>query len=162
MIPYPEIDPVAVAIGPLKIHWYGLMYLVGFIGAWIYGLQRIKREDLDWTRQQVEDVIFYGAIGVVLGGRIGYTLFYNLSEFLANPISIIYIHQGGMSFHGGMLGVFLGLYLFGRKSGKSFFQVSDFIAPWVPMRPAPRPIGTQGAMKSDTWKKDLPLLRPNR
>lgn len=133
MIAYPEIDPVAIAIGPLKVHWYGLMYLVGFIGAWFYGVQRTKREDIDWTRKQVEDVIFYGALGVVLGGRIGYTLFYNCSGFIDNPVSIFYIWQGGMSFHGGMLGVFVGLYLFGRNNGMTFFQVSDFIAPWVPI-----------------------------
>ncbi len=133
MIAYPEIDPVAVALGPIKVHWYGLMYLAGFIGAWIYGVQRTKRADINWTRKQVEDVIFYGALGVVLGGRIGYTFFYNFSGFIDNPVSIFYIWQGGMSFHGGMLGVFTGLYLFGRNNGMSFFQVSDFIAPWVPI-----------------------------
>lgn len=133
MIAYPEIDPVAIDLGFAKIHWYGLMYLIGFIGAWVYGVQRTKRADIDWTRKQVEDVIFYGALGVVLGGRLGYTLFYNFSGFLDNPISIFYIHQGGMSFHGGMLGVFVALYLFGRNNGMTFFQVSDFIAPWVPI-----------------------------
>ena len=133
MIAYPDIDPVAITLGPLKVHWYGLMYLVGFVGAWFYGVQRCKRPDINWTPKQVEDVIFYGALGVVLGGRIGYTFFYNFSGFLDNPVSIFYIWQGGMSFHGGMLGVFLALYLFARKHGKSFFEVSDFIAPWVPI-----------------------------
>ena len=133
MIVYPEIDPVALSLGPLKIHWYGLMYLIGFVGAWYYGMQRTKREDLNWTRKQVEDVIFYGAMGVILGGRLGYTLFYNFPAFIENPLSLFYIWQGGMSYHGGMLGVFTGLYLFGRKNGMSFFQVSDFIAPWVPI-----------------------------
>ena len=133
MIPYPNIDPVALSLGPLKVHWYGLMYLAGFIGAWFYGTQRTKRADLNWTRKQVEDVIFYGAMGVILGGRLGYTLFYGFSGFLENPFSLLYIWQGGMSYHGGMLGVFVGLYLFGRKNSMSFFQVSDFIAPWVPI-----------------------------
>lgn len=133
MLTYPEIDPVAIAVGPLKIHWYGLMYLIGFVGAWFYGVQRTKRKDAIWSRKQVEDVIFYGAVGVILGGRLGYTLFYNFSAFIDNPVSIFYIWQGGMSFHGGMLGVFTGLYLFGRKNGMTFFQVSDFIAPWVPI-----------------------------
>ena len=95
MIVYPEIDPVALSIGPLKIHWYGLMYLIGFVGAWYYGVQRTKRKDIHWSRKQVEDVIFYGALGVILGGRLGYTLFYNFPAFLDNPISILYIWQGG-------------------------------------------------------------------
>jgi len=133
MISYPEIDPVAFGFGALKVHWYGLMYLVGFVGAWAYGVVRATRVDNSWTRQMVEDVIFYGALGVILGGRLGYTLFYNFSGFLDNPLSLLYIWQGGMSFHGGMLGVFIGLYLFGRKNGLTFFQVSDFIAPWVPI-----------------------------
>lgn len=133
MLIYPEIDPIALAIGPLKIHWYGLMYLTGFIAAWLLGLHRAKDSDRGWSRKQVEDLIFYGALGVILGGRLGYTFFYNFSDFIDNPISIFYIWQGGMSFHGGMLGVFIALYLFGRKNGMTFFQVSDFIAPMVPI-----------------------------
>jgi phosphatidylglycerol:prolipoprotein diacylglycerol transferase len=133
MLTYPNIDPVAVAIGPLKIHWYGLMYLIGFVGSWWLGVRRAQRPDIGWSRKQVEDLIFFGALGVVLGGRIGYTLFYNLPAFLDNPLSIFYIWQGGMSFHGGMLGVFTALYIFGRRNGMGFFQVSDFIAPMVPI-----------------------------
>ena len=133
MIAYPHIDPVAVDLGIVKIHWYGLMYLVGFVGAWFYGVQRARQQWRGWNRKMVEDVIFYGALGVILGGRIGYTVFYNFSSFIENPISIFYIWQGGMSYHGGMLGVFIGLYLFARKNGMTFFQVSDFIAPWVPI-----------------------------
>ena len=133
MIAYPEIDPVAIALGPLKIHWYGLMYLLGFVGAWYYGVHRARQAWRGWNRQMVEDVIFYGAIGVVVGGRVGYTLFYNFSAFLEDPISLFYLHKGGMSYHGGMLGVFIALWLFGRKHGLGFFQVSDYIAPWVPI-----------------------------
>lgn len=133
MLTYPEIDSIAFSVGSLKVHWYGLMYLFGFIAAWIYGVQRSKREDLDWTRRQVEDVIFYGALGVILGGRLGYTLFYGWDVFIGNPLSIFYIWKGGMSFHGGMLGVFLAMLVYARRNGRRFFDVTDFIAPWVPI-----------------------------
>jgi phosphatidylglycerol---prolipoprotein diacylglyceryl transferase len=133
MISYPNIDPVALDLGFAKVHWYGLMYLTGFVGSWWLGTVRAALPDSQWNKDQVSDVIFYGAMGVVLGGRVGYILFYNFSAFLDNPIILFQIWQGGMSFHGGMLGVFLALYLFGRKTGKTFFQVSDFIAPMVPI-----------------------------
>ena len=133
MLNYPEINPVAIDLGFSKVHWYGLMYLIGFLGSWWLGNSRSKNPDSGWNRDEVADVIFYGALGVILGGRIGYILFYNFSAFVDNPIILLKIWQGGMSFHGGMLGVFLALYLFGRKTGKSFFQVSDFIAPMVPI-----------------------------
>ena len=132
MINYPSIDPVALSLGSLKIHWYGLMYLVGFVAAWRLGVYRAKHSDL-WSQKQVEDLIFYGALGVVLGGRIGYTLFYNFSTFIDDPVSIFYIWKGGMSFHGGLLGVIAAFYLFARKNGMSFFQVSDFMAPMIPI-----------------------------
>jgi len=133
MIIYPEINPVALSLGSLKIHWYGLMYLIGFVSAWRLGLYRIQKGNSDWTVKQVEDLIFYGALGVVLGGRVGYTLFYNFSTFSDNPVTIFYIWQGGMSFHGGLLGVIAAFFLFARKHNKNFFQVSDFMAPMVPI-----------------------------
>lgn len=133
MLMYPDINPVAIALGPVKVHWYGLMYLVGFIVAWGLGRVRVGRADSGWNREQISDLIFYGALGVVLGGRIGFTLFYNFDEFISHPTVIFRIWEGGMSFHGGMLGVFIALWLFGRKYGKSFFQVSDFVAPLVPV-----------------------------
>ena len=132
MINYPSIDPVALSLGSIKIHWYGLMYLVGFIAAWKLGTYRAKKSDL-WNDKQVEDLIFYGALGVVLGGRVGYTLFYNFSSFIDEPISIFYIWKGGMSFHGGLLGVIIAFYMFARNHNKSFFQVSDFMAPMIPI-----------------------------
>jgi len=95
MIAYPDINPIAFSLGPLKVHWYGLMYLTGFLGAWFYGVQRSKRTDNSWNARQVEDVIFYGALGVILGGRIGYVLFYDFPVFAAHPLSIFYIWQGG-------------------------------------------------------------------
>ena len=133
MLTYPEINPVAVDLGFAKIHWYGLMYLIGFAAVWWLGSIRAKQANSGWTKEQVSDVIFYGALGVILGGRIGYVLFYNFSEFLANPLILFQIWQGGMSFHGGMLGVFLAYYLFARKTQKTYFQVADFLAPMVPI-----------------------------
>jgi phosphatidylglycerol:prolipoprotein diacylglycerol transferase len=133
MIAYPDIDPVALDLGVVKVHWYGLMYLIGFAGAWWLGVRRASLPESEWKKEQVADLIFYGALGVVLGGRIGYILFYNFPAFLENPLILFKIWQGGMSFHGGMLGVFVALFLFARKTHKTFFQVSDFIAPMVPI-----------------------------
>ena len=133
MLTYPDIDPLAFSFGPLKVHWYGLMYLFGFIAAWACGVVRSRRGDLDWTRRQVEDLIFYGALGVILGGRLGYTLFYGWDAFVDNPLSIFYIWQGGMSFHGGMLGVFLAILIYAHNHGRRFFNVTDFVAPMIPL-----------------------------
>ena len=128
---FPQIDPVALSLGPLQIHWYGLMYLFGFAGAWWLG--RVRAERYGWTAEQVEDLLFYGAIGVMLGGRLGYALFYDLANNLEHPLNIFKIWQGGMSFHGGLLGVLTAFWLFSRKTGKSYFEISDFIAPMVPI-----------------------------
>ena len=133
MLTYPDINPIAIDLGFVKVHWYGLMYLIGFAGAWWLGVTRATKENSGWKKDEVADVIFYGALGVILGGRIGYILFYNFSAFLENPTILLKIWQGGMSFHGGMLGVFIALFLFARKTHKTFFQVSDFIAPMVPI-----------------------------
>ncbi len=133
MLIYPDINPVAVKIGPLAVHWYGLMYLVGFAAAWLLGVYRAKHSNGVWTKAQVSDMIFYGAIGAVLGGRIGYMLFYDWSNFIAEPLEIFKIWQGGMSFHGGFLGTMLVAFLFARSTKKSFFQVADFAVPLVPL-----------------------------
>ena len=131
MITYPTIDPVALSIGPLQIHWYGLMYLTGFSFAW--WLSRLRAPHYGWTKSQTEDLLFYGAIGVIVGGRLGYAVFYDLSNHLANPLNIFKLWQGGMSFHGGLLGVLLAFWFFAKKTGKPYFAVSDFIAPMVPI-----------------------------
>ena len=130
---YPEIDPVAVAIGPLKVHWYGLMYLLGFTGFWWLGRLRARRADSVLSPAQMDDLLFYGALGVVLGGRIGYMLFYNLGTLLDEPLSLFRVWDGGMSFHGGFLGVLAAMWLFGRRLGSGFWRLTDFIAPLVPV-----------------------------
>ncbi len=132
MLTFPNIDPVALSLGPLQIHWYGLMYLVGFLAAWWLMKHRAKQSKI-WNEERVGDFIFYGALGVVLGGRIGYVLFYNFEAFLNDPLMLLRIWQGGMAFHGGLIGVIIAMWLYGRKIGQSFFQVADFVAPAVPI-----------------------------
>ena len=129
---YPNINPIALDLGFVQIYWYGLMYLMAFLAAYLLANYRAKKSD-DWNVQQIEDLIFYGAIGVVVGGRLGYMLFYNLPNFLSDPLSVFSIQGGGMSFHGGFLGVLLAMYLFNRKYDKTFFTTMDFVAPLVPL-----------------------------
>lgn len=133
MIPYPNIDPVAVSLGPLKVHWYGLMYLLGFAGAWFLGRLRTRRPDSPVNEEQLGDLIFYCAIGVILGGRFGYVFFYNFDRFLSDPIWLLRVWEGGMSFHGGLLGVILAMVWYARKLNRTFFQMADFVAPLVPV-----------------------------
>lgn len=133
MLNYPKIDPVAVQIGPLKVHWYGLMYLIGFASAWWLGRWRARQPNSGWKPIEMDDVIFYMGMGVVLGGRLGYILFYDLAAYIDEPLRIFKVWEGGMSFHGGLLGVITAMWLYGRKTGRNFFQVSDFIAPLVPI-----------------------------
>ena len=132
MLTYPEIDPVALSLGPLKVHWYGLMYLLAFACAWALGRYRASRPDSGWTAQMVDDVVFYGVVGTILGGRLGYMLFYGFDQVLDNPLNIFRIWEGGMSFHGGLIGVLTALWLFGRRYGKGMWQVADFVTPLVP------------------------------
>ncbi|HEB99844.1 MAG TPA: prolipoprotein diacylglyceryl transferase [Thiotrichales bacterium] len=131
MLTYPEIDPAAIRIGNFAVHWYGLMYLVGFLGGWWLGRVRARRPGSGWDPEEIGDLLFYVALGVILGGRIGYILFYNFGMFLNDPLVLFRIWQGGMSFHGGLLGVILAVWLYARKTGRAFFQVTDFIAPFV-------------------------------
>ncbi len=133
MLTYPDIDPIALSIGPLRIHWYGVMYLVGFLGGWLLGRYRASRPGSGWSVQQIDDLLFYIALGVVLGGRLGYTLFYGFSSLLQDPLSLFRIWEGGMSFHGGLLGVLLAMWLYGRRYQRRFFELTDFIAPLIPI-----------------------------
>lgn len=133
MIPYPQIDPVAVAIGPLKVHWYGLMYLAGFIAAWWLALRRSRKPWSPVIKSEVEDLILYCAIGVVVGGRLGYMFFYNFPELLADPLSLVRVWEGGMSFHGGFVGVMVAAAIYARRIGTTFPALIDFVAPLVPI-----------------------------
>jgi len=133
MIAYPEIDPVVVALGPVKIHWYGLMYLLAFASVWWLGKRRAGLPQSIIRPDQIDDLVFYGALGVVLGGRIGSVFFYNLDSFINDPLYLFKIWQGGMSFHGGFLGVLVAMEWYRRRIGCSFFQLTDFIAPLVPL-----------------------------
>ncbi len=134
MFYYPSnINPIAFSIGPVKVHWYGLMYLVGFVGAWLLGCYRAKKPGSGFTTEQVTDLIFYGALGVVLGGRIGYMLFYDLPGLIHHPLSLFQVWDGGMSFHGGMIGVCIAFIFYGRHLKKSVWELTDFIAPMVPI-----------------------------
>ena len=132
MLTYPDIDPVAVTLGPLQVHWYGLMYLVGFAIAWALGRWRASKPGSQWTGAMVDDVMFYCILGVIAGGRLGYMLFYGLDQILANPLNLFRVWEGGMSFHGGLIGVCVAMWVFGRRHGLHFFQVADFMAPMVP------------------------------
>ncbi len=130
---YPAIDPVAIALGPVKVHWYGLMYLIGFAAAWWLGRVRARQPYSPLKEEQVGDLIFWGALGVVLGGRFGYVIFYNFDKFLDNPLWLFAVWDGGMAFHGGLIGVIVTMLLFARNHGLRFFQLSDFVAPLVPI-----------------------------
>jgi phosphatidylglycerol:prolipoprotein diacylglycerol transferase len=131
MIAYPDINPVALEIGVVKIHWYGLMYLLGFATAWGLARTRAKDPRRDWTGAAVDDLLFYIALGVILGGRLGYVMFYDLGRFIDDPSLIVRIWQGGMSFHGGLIGVMMAIWWYARTRGRSFFAVADFVAPCV-------------------------------
>jgi phosphatidylglycerol---prolipoprotein diacylglyceryl transferase len=133
MIPYPDIDPVAIQLGPVAIRWYGLMYILAFAAAWYLGRRRAKEAGSKWTPEQVDDLVFYGAIGVIVGGRLGSILFYNFDAWLRDPVMLIRVWEGGMSFHGGLLGVVVAVWLYGRKLGRGFFEMADFTAPLVPL-----------------------------
>ncbi len=133
MLKYPHFDPIALQIGPIAVHWYGLMYLIGFALVWVLGRWRIRHGKSDLTLRDLEDVIFYCVLGVVLGGRLGYVLFYKPEEYLAHPLEIFYVWQGGMSFHGGLIGVIVVLLIFARSRGRKLLEVGDFIAPLIPL-----------------------------
>ena len=133
MIDYPTIDPVIFSLGPLEIRWYGMMYLLGFLAAYLLGRKRARCSWSPMQESQVEDFIFYGALGAVLGGRVGYVLFYGFDRFVDDPLWLIRIWEGGMAFHGGLLGVIFALWLYALKIGCSFVAICYFVAPLAPI-----------------------------
>ncbi len=133
MLIHPQFDPVAISVGPLSIRWYGLMYLLAFVLFMLLGRAHARRRpDLKWTGQDVDDLLLYGMIGVVLGGRLGEVLFFQPGYYLSHPEEILAIWKGGMSFHGGFLGVLVAVWMYARRHGRRFWEVTDFIAPLVP------------------------------
>ena len=163
MLNFPAIDPVAVSIGAVKIHWYGIMYLIGFAATYFLGQYRAKQAWSAIKPEAIEDLVTYGAMGVILGGRFGYILFYNFSAFLENPLILFKIWQGGMSFHGGMLGVFVAMAWFAKKQNCSLWQLTDLIAPIAPIGLGAGRIGN--FINSELWGRptDVPwaMIFPN-
>ncbi len=132
--PLIDFDPVAFSLGPLRVHWYGIMYLLAFLAFWALGVRAASRRPWSgWRRENVGDFMFYGMLGVILGGRLGYVLFYGWERLLENPLFALQIWEGGMSFHGGLLGVILAMAWYGRRTGLGFWRIADFVAPLVPV-----------------------------
>jgi phosphatidylglycerol:prolipoprotein diacylglycerol transferase len=129
MFVYPHPDPIAFSLGPLHVRWYGLMYLVGFAAAWWLARRRAARPGSTWTPLEIDDLIFYCALGVIVGGRVGWMLFYGTERILEDPMSVVRVWEGGMSFHGGLIGVLVALALFASRRGKRIADVFDFAAP---------------------------------
>ena len=130
---FPVIDPIIISFGPIALRWYGMMYLIGFLAATFIANKAADKSNGLWTRDQVSDLLFYGFLGVILGGRIGYVLFYQFDYFLVEPLYLFKIWEGGMSFHGGLLGVITAVLIFARKEHKHFLSVGDFVVPLVPI-----------------------------
>ncbi len=156
MLVHPNFDPVAFSLGPLAVRWYGLMYLAGFAAAWWLGVRRIEQDRSPVTRQQFDDLLFASIVGVILGGRIGYVLFYKPGYYLAHPLEIFAIWQGGMSFHGGFLGVLLAMVYVARRHRLRWLDVVDFMAPLCPLGFATGRLGN--FINGELWGRasDLP------
>lgn len=131
MLVHPQFDPVALQLGPVSIHWYGLMYLLAFIGGGLLAAYRAKQPGSGWKVDEISDLVYYAAMGVILGGRLGYVSFYKAGYYLQHPVEVFYLWDGGMSFHGGLLGVIVALWLYGKHTKRSFFNVTDFVVPLV-------------------------------
>ena len=133
MLTYPNINPVAFHLGTLDIHWYGISYLLGFIGAYLVSICRRKKQNKPWDNEQISDLLFYVAVGIIFGGRIGYVLFYQPIAIVENPLTLLTFWVMGRSFHGGLLGVLCAVFIYSKIHKRSFLEVTDFIAPVVPI-----------------------------
>ncbi len=162
MLIYPQFDPVAIKLGPLSIHWYGLMYLVAFFQFWWLGKRRIethpKFRQAGWHVEQLDDLLFYGVLGVILGGRLGQVLFYEPGYYFSHPLDVFAVWKGGMSFHGGFIGVLVAMWLYARKTRRIWLDLTDFIAPLVPLGLASGRIGNfiNGELWGRVCDSDLP------
>ncbi len=143
MLIHPQLNPVALKVGPVSVHWYGLMYLLAFLQFWWLGRCRLQSPlaERQWTLRELDDLLFFGALGVVIGGRLGQVVFYEPGHYFSQPLEILAVWKGGMSFHGGILGVLLAMLIFSRKHRCSWLTVTDFIAPLVPLGLAAGRIG---------------------
>lgn len=133
MLQYPDIDPIAFSIGSFSVHWYGIMYLFAFVSAWLVAMHRAKQPGALVTQAQVENLITYGAFGVILGGRFGYVMFYNFEYWLTDPLWLFRVWEGGMSFHGGLIGVIVAMLIYAKRIARPFIGLMDFVAPIVPL-----------------------------
>lgn len=159
MLIHPQFDPIAFSLGPLSVRWYGLMYLIAFVLFVVLGrLHARRRPELGWNAQMIDDLLLYGVIGVIVGGRLGEVLFFQPAYYLQHPGEILAVWKGGMSFHGGFLGVLVAMWLYGRRHGKGFWQVTDFIAPLVPTGLAAGRVGNfiNGELWGRPVSADLP------
>jgi phosphatidylglycerol---prolipoprotein diacylglyceryl transferase len=130
---FPNFDPIVFSIGPISLHWYGAMYLFGVLGAFYLAKRRVDKSNNQWTLQQVENLLFWGFLGLFIGGRLGYVFFYNFATFIKTPIVLFKVWEGGMSFHGGLIGAMFVIAIFAKKANKTFMQVADFVAPLAPI-----------------------------
>lgn len=165
MLTHPQIDPVALQLGPIAIHWYGLTYLVAFGLFYFLATRRLRHLPFAamqgsqvWSRQMIEDILFYGVLGVIVGGRVGYCLFYKPGYYLQHPLEVFAVWQGGMSFHGGMLGVFVALLWYARSRQRPWLQLMDFIAPCVPLGLASGRVGN--FINGELWGRFAPADLP--
>jgi phosphatidylglycerol:prolipoprotein diacylglycerol transferase len=152
MLTYPDIDPIIFSVGPLAIRWYGLMYVIGFLAAWLLASRRAKESWSPVQPNQVDDLIFYGMLGVIVGGRLGYCIVYGWEIWLHDPWYVFKITEGGMSFHGGLVGVIIAMWIYGRSIGKGMLQITDFVAPLVPIGLGTGRIGN--FINGELWGKE--------